>query len=417
METTGVSNPKFLKWCFVAAQFMLLLVTIPNVGSFFGAYDLHSAGPHLPWILSGLTAGDLKHLLTGVAIDGIVVVTTMAAMNRYEASRRTWELIPHALIILVMATYSAAANYEDAAMVRPAQYEHISFWQATAWTVNPILVAALPFAVVLMNVLVPSILARPRIKTAREIEMETAEREKRIEAEARIKAAKARANAAVRGEQLRGMAATAAAAKEQGLALLGRTKSGDGDDTPDGPGGGGLSPNGGGGSRQSGVDGDTDPAARAVRIPRGERQAMRNERNERITRTPTWKRVKSSGYVTVSELVELLGEDTIAVSTAREIVRNATGAERMGTAANSGYRAPVESLLRDLRTAKNLRYRALAVELEDALKGPRRRQRAVDSEPVAVASVTRIQPPTLRVLPRHDGEDEAAAEMQTAGSW
>jgi hypothetical protein len=75
-----------------------------------------------------------------------------------------------------------------------------------ALLINPVLISAPPILVLLLILLVPSVLAQPRIKSAAEIAAEADEQEARITANARVKEAQARANAKVRGARISGLA-------------------------------------------------------------------------------------------------------------------------------------------------------------------------------------------------------------------
>ncbi len=192
-------NRTFLKWFYLAVQFVMLAVSIPKVATLFHAYDTETYG--LVW--GGL---DLRSWAVGIAIDLTATFTTWAAMAKYDESRSRLGLFAPGLIILACTGLSVVANYEDAATLTPTQYAGISLFEHPALLVNPLLISAPPILVFLLIILVPSVLAQPRIKSAEEIEAETSEREAMIAAQGRLKEAKVRANAKVRNAQIQGLA-------------------------------------------------------------------------------------------------------------------------------------------------------------------------------------------------------------------
>jgi len=205
-------NRSFLKWFYIGVQFVMLAVSIPKVATLFHAYDLHTVGP----LVGGI---DLRSWLVGIAVDLTATITTWAAMAKYEANRKHIDLIPPAVIILVCTSLSVIANYEDAATLHPAQYAGINLFTQPALLVNPVLISAPPILVFLLIILVPSVLAQPRIKTAAEIEAETTQEVALIEANARLKETRARANAKVLSARVSGLADTVGVvAKRTGLA-------------------------------------------------------------------------------------------------------------------------------------------------------------------------------------------------------
>jgi hypothetical protein len=183
-------NRNFLRWFYVAVQFVMLAVSIPKVAMLFHAYDVETMGP----LIGGV---DLRSWLVGVAIDLTATFTSWAAMHKFAESRKRSTLIAPAFIILACTGLSVIANYEDAATLQPEQYAHVSLFMQPALLINPILISAPPVLMFLLILLVPSVLAQPRIKSAKE-----------IAAEANAKAAQARANAKVRTAQVDGLADT-----------------------------------------------------------------------------------------------------------------------------------------------------------------------------------------------------------------
>jgi hypothetical protein len=201
----------FLRWFYLCVQFVMLAVSIPKVAMLFHAYDTETIGP----LLGGI---DMRSWLVGIAIDLTATFTTWAAMAKYDESRKRLSLFAPAIIILFCTALSVIANYEDAATRSPAQYADVSLFTHPALLINPMLISAPPVLVFLLILLVPSVLARARIRSASEIAAETDEQEALIQAEARLREAKSRANTSVRNVQLRGIAETVAAvAKRAGL--------------------------------------------------------------------------------------------------------------------------------------------------------------------------------------------------------
>lgn len=195
----------FLRWFYVGVQFVMLAVSIPKVATLFHAYDLQTVGP----LLGGI---DLRSWLVGIAIDLTATFTTWAAMAKYEESRKRTALFAPALIILCCTALSVVANYEDAATLAPEQYQSVSLFTHPAILINPVLISAPPVLVLLLILLVPSVLAQPRVKSAAEINAEAEEQEALIAAQARVREARARANAQVMGARLKGVIATVNAA-------------------------------------------------------------------------------------------------------------------------------------------------------------------------------------------------------------
>lgn len=270
-------NRSFLRWFYVGVQFIMLAVSIPKVATLFHAYDKETMGP----LLYGV---DLRSWLVGIAIDLTATFTTWAAMAKYDESRKRLSLFAPAVIILFCSALSVVANYEDAATQHPEQYAGISLFSHPALLINPILISAPPVLVLLLILLVPSVLAQPRIKSASEIEAEADEQEARIAADARIREARAKANARVMGARLKGVVETvqSVTAKPEELSEL---------SAPDEP--------------MPEPPDDTPPPA--AKMTRAMWQAMKLP-----------ERVSQSGVITPQEVAEVLG---ISLSHARNLTK------------------------------------------------------------------------------------------------
>lgn len=201
-------NRTFLRWFYVAVQFVMLAVSIPKVATLFQAYDPQTMGP----LIGGV---DFRSWLVGLAIDLTATFTTWAAMAKYDETRRRTSLLAPGLIIAVCTGLSVVANYEDAATLAPAQYANVSIFTQPALLINPVLISAPPVLVLLLILLVPSVLARPRLRSAEEIEAEADQEEAMIAATARVKEARVRANAKVRDARIKGFAGNVAAVTSQ----------------------------------------------------------------------------------------------------------------------------------------------------------------------------------------------------------
>jgi len=200
---------RFLRWFFLAVQFVMLAVSIPKVAMLFHAYDADTLGP----LIGGV---DIRSWLVGIAVDLTATVTTWAALQKYEATGKRLSLFAPGFIIAVCSSLSVVANYEAAATLHPAQYAGVSIFTQPALLINPLLISAPPVIVLMLIIIVPSVLARPRLKSAAEIAAEVEEQEALIAAGARIREAKARANAKVRGAQLSGWKDTVGTMVERG---------------------------------------------------------------------------------------------------------------------------------------------------------------------------------------------------------
>lgn len=156
-------NRSFLRVFYVVVQFVMLAVSIPKVATLFHAYDPHTLGPNI----AGL---DIRSWMVGIVIDCCAAVTTWAAMAKYDEDRTRRALVAPGIIILCCTGLSVIANYEDAALLAPSQYADVSLFSHPALLINPILISAPPVIVFLLIMLVPSVLAQKRFKTAEEIE-------------------------------------------------------------------------------------------------------------------------------------------------------------------------------------------------------------------------------------------------------
>src|SRR5260370_32109617 len=125
----------FLRWFYLAVQFVMLAVSIPKVAILFHAYDPQSLGP----LIAGI---DMRSWLVGIAIDLTATFTTWAAMHKYEESRSRLALFAPAFIILVCTGLSVVANYEDAATLAPAQYADVSLFTQPTLLIHPMLISS-----------------------------------------------------------------------------------------------------------------------------------------------------------------------------------------------------------------------------------------------------------------------------------
>jgi hypothetical protein len=390
-----------LKWFYTIVQFVMLAVSIPKVALFFHAYDATSMfGP----LVMGV---DVPSWAAGFAIDLCAAFTGWAALTRFEATRRRSGLVAPAIIIAACTGISLLANYEYAVLHTTGAYDAIPW--ATA--VNPIVVAAPPFLVLLFIALVPSILAEPRIKTAAEIAAESAQDVALVEARARLSAAKAQANARVRAAQLGGLVNTA---KATVAAVRGAEETNGDAQPPDGPDGSG----GGGGLSHTyalGTDADTHAAAL---LDSGERAALRNDTGSRRSAgrgrgsarpLPLHKRVVAQGgMVRPADLAEALG---IGETRTREMLKDALGVEHAGDTPTGRLEMHADDLLRVFRSRRSIAYRAHVATLEAALKrGRAPRESAADDRAPATG-----QPAHLRVLrPQGDAVADDRASLALA---
>jgi hypothetical protein len=375
-------NRGFLRWFYIGVQFVMLAVSIPKVATLFHAYDKEVMGP----LIGGV---DLRSWLVGIAIDLTATFTTWAAMAKYDESRKRTALLAPGLIILFCTALSVVANYEDAATQNPAQYAHINLFTQPALLINPVLISAPPVLVLLLILLVPSVLAQPRIRSAAEIAAEADEQEAKVFAEARIREAKARANARVRGAQIEGLASNASVvAKRIGLSkdepeAHTIDTSADTIDTP---------------PHAIELTADVsshlfDPAASGIiEAPNGRAsRAMWNSMSlrERVTR---------SGLITAQEIAEVLA---ISQAHARKLMAEIRASESDQPAVPGRKGVPYQTLIDALYTRRTSESFAQAQKLEKAL-GLRRRQRqgADNAEPT---------------YPDHSGRTGATVEYRPDG--
>lgn len=351
----------FLRWFYIGVQFVMLAVSIPKVATLFHAYDKETMGP----LIGGV---DMRSWLVGIAIDLTATFTTWAAMAKYDESRKRSALLAPGLIILFCTALSVVANYEDAATQHPEQYAHVSLFTQPALFINPVLISAPPVLVLLLILLVPSVLAQPRIKSAQEILAEADEAEARVLAEARIREAKARANARVRTAQLSGFADTAGVVlKRTGLTASSSVP----EQMTDAPANDELA--------AEVTDAETIPTT-STRVSKAIWSAM-NLRD----------RVVTSGVITTQEISEVLG---VSSTRARELAKEARtfSTEHPTVAGRSGvgYQALVDALYAR-RTNDSF---AQAQKLEKALGLRKRKQQ---------------QPPELHVVPSDEIEESVEA--------
>jgi hypothetical protein len=285
----------------VAVQFVMLAVSIPKVATLFHAYDTETFG--LVW--GGI---DLRSWCVGIAIDLTATFTTWAAMSKFEETRKRTALFAPAIIIIACTGLSVVANYEDAALLQPAQYAHVNIFANPALLINPFLISTPPILVFLLILLVPSVLARPRLKTMDEIVAEADEAEAKILAQGRIREAKARANAGVRGAQLKGLVTTVNAARNKP----------DDIEPLDEP------------------DPDPPPAVRALPTP-----------TTKMTRTlwnamPPKERILQSTVITPQEVADILG---ISLSHARNLTKEvASGTQKVEGRSGVAYQELIDTL-------------------------------------------------------------------------
>lgn len=190
-------NRSFLRWFYVAVQFVMLAVSIPKVATLFHAYDPNALGPTLAGI-------DIRSWMVGIVIDCCAAITTWAAMAKYEETRKRTALLAPGVIILCCTGLSVIANYEDAATLAPSQYANVSLFTHPVLLINPILISAPPVLVFLLIMLVPSVLAKARIKSTAEIEAEAEQEMALIVAKGRVSVVRAQENAKVRSARMQG---------------------------------------------------------------------------------------------------------------------------------------------------------------------------------------------------------------------
>jgi hypothetical protein len=343
-------NRNFLRYFYVGVQFVMLAVSIPKVATLFHAYDTETMGP----LVGGV---DLRSWLVGIAIDLTATFTTWAAMAKYDESRKRSALLAPGLIILFCTALSVVANYEDAATQHPAQYANINLFTQPALLINPVLISAPPVLVLLLILLVPSVLAQPRIRSAAEIDAEADEQVARAYAEARVLEAKAHKNARVRGARIEGLAANASVvAKRMGLSK---------DEPVDEVVG-----------AQESVD-DThvatlfDPAASGIiEAPSGRvSRAMWNSMSLR-------ERVTKSGLITAQEIAEVLA---ISVAHARKLAAEVRASDEDVPAVVGRKGVPYQALIDALYTRRTSESFAQAQKLEKALGLRKRVKQGTDN--------------------------------------
>ncbi len=345
----------FLRWFYLAVQFVMLAVSIPKVAVLFHAYDLQTMGPLIGDI-------DLRSWLVGVAVDLTATVTTSAAMAKFDETRKRSALIAPAVIILFCSGLSILANYEDAALIAPQQYASIQLFTEPALFINPILISAPPVLVLLLILLVPSVLAQRRPRSSAEIMAEAEEQQAIIEADARVKEVKARTNAHVRGVRLGGVVDNVGLlAKRAGL---------------------------GKSAQESDADVRTLPNSDGAPLPLEARTSDANERafpeapsahvSKKMWNTmPLKDRVLTSGVISAQEVAEVLG---VSVTRARELVNEVRVPDEDKRAVRGRSGVPYMALVESLYARRTNEGLAQAQKLEKAL-GLRRRVRALQTVP------------------------------------
>jgi hypothetical protein len=357
----------FLHWFYLGVQFVMLAVSIPKVAMLFHAYDTEAMGP----LFGGI---DLRSWLVGLAIDITATITTWAAMAKYEATGKRLSLVAPALIIAVCTGLSVVANYEDAATKAPEQYASVSLFTHPALLINPVLISAPPVLVLLLVTLVPSVLARPRLKTAAEIAAEAAEQEALINAKAQIKRAQANANATILAARLKGLADNVGTvAKRAGLA---KETPAEVPDLPDVP--------------EASAAPSFDPGASGI-LPIVTPAKMNKKLWDAL---PLKERVLQSGIISPQETAEVLG---VKLTRGRELVGEAKTKETPVVPGRTGaaYQALIDSLYAK-HTPDGLTH---AQKLEKAL-GLRRRTRQLH--------VVEPEPGLLEASSSDDDGDDAA---------
>lgn len=314
---------RLLRWFYIAVQFVMLAVSIPKVATLFHAYN--------PDPIGGTFAGlDFTSWMVGIAIDCCAAVTTLAALHKFEATRSRLGLYAPALIILCCTGLSVIANYEDAATLAPSQYAHVALFTHPALLINPLLISAPPLLVFLLILLVPSVLAEPKLRTAEEIEAATQEQELLIAAKGRLKRAQAEENAKVRQARVRGFMATVDAIAPEPVAAPERAPiveadlesepEPDPDDDPDPP----MPP-----SPPPPPQLSLIPMP-AVKMTKAMWQAM-----------PLQERVIKSGVIVPQEVADVLG---ISVAQARAITKDVPANIRVSGRTGVSYSALIDSL-------------------------------------------------------------------------
>lgn len=341
----------FLRWFYVGVQFVMLAVSIPKVAMLFHAYDAQTLGP----LVAGL---DMRSWLVGIAIDLTATFTTWAAMAKYDENRKRTALFAPAFIILFCTALSVIANYEDAATLSPMQYTRVMLFSNPAALINPMLISAPPVLVLLLIMLVPSVLAQPRLKSAEEIAATADEQEALIAANARIREAKARANAQVRSAQLSGLVDTMVVVIQRGVIAESAPSE---EDEP----------------RTIEPTDSTPLPATSAQLTRAMWKSM-----------PLRERVTKSGVISPQEVAEVLG---VSLTRARELIKEVRTGEGDDRTVYGRSGVSYSALIDALYVRRTNESFAQAQKLEKAL-GLRKRTRQ------------------LHVVPADDvaGEDEEA---------
>jgi len=345
-------NRSFLRYFFLGVQFVMLAVSIPKVAMLFHAYNSEQLG----MLIGGI---DIQSWCVGLAIDLTATVTTWAALQKYEATGKRLSLLAPGFIIAVCSSLSVIANYEAAATLHPAQYTDVSIFTQPALYINPLLISAPPVIVLLLILIVPSVLAQPRLKTAGEIAAETDQEEALIVAQARLREVRARTNAQVRSARVGGLADTVGVvAKRAGL-----TK--------------GAQPEG---SEPRGLEGED-------RAPADIQSAHFNTPAAHMSRAmwnalPIRDRVTKSGIISAQEVAEVL---TVSMTRARELVKGVRTAEGEQRTVKGRTGVPYMALIESLYERRTPEGMTQARKLETAL-GLRKRARSltiVSDDPIA----------------------------------
>jgi hypothetical protein len=302
----------------------------------FHAYNTEQLGS----LIGGI---DIQSWCVGLAIDATATVTTWAALQNYEATRKRRGLIWSGLIIAVCSSLSVIANYEAAATLHPQQYADVSIFTQPALYINPLLISAPPLIVLLLILIVPSVLASPRIKTAAEIAAETDEKEALIFAEARLEQAKAQKRTA----QVVGWTNTVRAVSQR----TGNTKG-------------------------------AQPADDEVRAVNDTNRASQSAATAHMTRAmwnalPLKERVLRSEIISTAETAEALG---ISQTRARDLMKGVRTPDDEQRAVKGRSGVLYTALLESLHAGRSVEAATHARNLEAAL-GLRKRQRSLTVVP------------------------------------
>jgi hypothetical protein len=380
-------NRNFMRWFYTVVQFVMLATSIPKVFTLFHAYD-----PHTELLIAGI---DVTSWCMGVAIDLTATFTSWTAMAKYEETRQRSALLAPAVIILFCSTVSVLANYEDAATIRPEQYAHVTLFTQSAWLINPIVISAPPILVLLLILLVPNVLARGRIKTAAEIEAETASEAAKLKAKAQLDLIRTRNAAELRGARISGLADNASViAKRVGITQDSASETLLPE--PEEKGGDNLSPS-------------FDPSASAIlEAPSANvSRAMWNSMSLKD-------RVIKSGLITTKEVAEVLA---ISEAHARKLAAEVRASSEDAPAVPGRTGVPYQTLIDALYTRKTSESFAQAQKLEKALGLRKRNRQGADSDNATHPDHSGRTGGTVEYRPDGGLGAGAQAEDQVGENW